>query len=269
MAYVDTGLFSENVLWYEQWQENYRHNSDSTEMTLLYEVLNALVRSIEQYNYVSKEHLPKVRGPQLIILNNNLTSIHVAWQLYLKGFFAESLMIARSLFESLMRILFCEMHPEDWQAVIHDSRVKGERKFNVTNFYRDDLGVDADYLYKYLCSFSHSVNRHTLSDCVKIAREGQKRPISPSIGASESDIVFDQRIILSCVYLFAVLFSNYFEVPELERAKMPDLSNLALATNRLWRIVQEWRGEIPETLVKLRDQIFAIKLQKNTGAHNV
>lgn len=133
-----------------------------------FEVLVELIRTL---NYVKKDKWPQERAVQYILFPECLKTLHRGFEDTLDGYYDEAEMLHRSVFETILRIVFASCYPADWEAVLYDR--DGKRSFKVTPFFRDDLKLDWVYLYSTMCRISHSKTHIHIPMIGKISR-GEK-----------------------------------------------------------------------------------------------
>src|SRR5207244_12566087 len=75
--------------------------------------------------------------------------------------------LTRSVYETFLRIVFISCFPADWTTTVFKPS-PGQVKFNATNFPRDQLRVDWDFIYQ-----THSVVSHNQFDVMRRLGETQ------------------------------------------------------------------------------------------------
>lgn len=125
---------------------------------------------LENINYQDKKHRPYHRFVQWITLKNNMPTLFSAFRLLTDWFYSDAFTMIRSLYESIFRIFFLSYYPESREATLYKPS-NGWKKFNLTNFERDDLWVD--WWYSFLSLKGHSNSAQTIEEIVDIAKNWQ------------------------------------------------------------------------------------------------
>ena len=133
-----------------------------------------LVNLILLINYLDKKSWPKHRILQFLLLKNNLNPLYSAFDRLVKGFYFDATILLRTTYEAFIKILFISYFPNDPYVALASKTPKGQLQFNLTNFLKDHLRVDWNFIYNVSSSFSHSYNFQTLNEAVQIHKQGQK-----------------------------------------------------------------------------------------------
>jgi hypothetical protein len=123
-----------------------------------FEVLNNVIFNT---NYLDKSGWPPHRSTQFFLAADSLKRLFRAMEDALDGFCAEAVVLTRSVYETFLRIVFISCFPKDWTTTLFKPE-KGQIAFKATNFPRDQLKVDWDFIYK-----THSIVSHNLIDTMK------------------------------------------------------------------------------------------------------
>jgi len=129
-----------------------------------YEVLVNIIRST---NFVDKSAWSQHRGVQFFFAADSLKRLFRAMEDAVEGFYDETIVLTRSVYETFLRIVFISCFPADWAATIFKPE-KGKQAFNATNFPHHTLRVDWDFIYK-----THSVVSHNIYDVMRRLAEPQ------------------------------------------------------------------------------------------------
>jgi len=70
-------------------------------------------------NFTPKEKRPEHRAFQWLIIKNNIPSLFYAFQNLHFGSYDATNAIIRSLFESIIKIFFVSLYPEDKESVLY------------------------------------------------------------------------------------------------------------------------------------------------------
>jgi hypothetical protein len=121
-----------------------------------FEEMNMLVQLL---NYPEKSDWTQRKGIQYILYPETMKTLHRAYEDAIDGYYDESLMLVRSVYEVFIKIVFLSCYPNEWEAVFYDR--KGKRNFSLTGFVQDHLKLDWSWLYKLMSKIYHGkVHRH-------------------------------------------------------------------------------------------------------------
>lgn len=135
-----------------------------------------LVESITTgVNYIDKKDWPKYRSVQFLLIVNNITYIHGARILLLKGYWESSLVLCRSALEAFVRILWISCHPQDSEAGV--SKIGNGVQFNFTGFVKDQLKLDW-FDYEFLSMKAHGNRIGVIKDWISINKGTMEYPIT-------------------------------------------------------------------------------------------
>ena len=115
-----------------------------------------LVAVVEQVNYVEKSSWPQHRALQYILLSHNLKAFISAMDRLSKGYYEDSAVLSRTLYETFLRAIFISCHRDDPWGAFPVPSPKGTPKFNATNFARDVLRLDWHPIYSTMSAVAHS-----------------------------------------------------------------------------------------------------------------
>ncbi len=140
---------------------------------LYYELIVEVVMAI---NYIDKTKWPKHRGVQFMLMIHNLKSLYSSFDRLVKGFYEDSIILARPVYEAFIKNIYITCYPDDPYSVV--AKVKREsKKFNLTNFVKFELKLDW-HDYHIFSAIAHSNSYSTLKEACDISRDGQKKPIA-------------------------------------------------------------------------------------------
>jgi hypothetical protein len=172
-----------------------------------------LVNLVLVVNYLDKKlwRLPH-KTIQILLLKNSLYPLYSAFDRLLKGFYTDSTILLRVTYESFIRMLYISYYPDNpYISVIHKSQ-KGQRKFNLTDFLKNTLKVDWNFIYDISSSFSHSYKYQTLTEAIDIHQYGQKGLICFKLEYDEEkaslSMNFSMFLIWCLVKFSRLLFIN-------------------------------------------------------------
>lgn len=105
-------------------------------------------------NFIPKNNWKNHKGIQYLFFPPALKTLHCSFENAMNGYYDESIMLCRSVYETFLRIVFLSCYPNEWEAVYHTR--KGKVGFNVTSFSKDHLKINWESIYKIMCWTSHS-----------------------------------------------------------------------------------------------------------------
>lgn len=138
-----------------------------------YELLAQLVNKV---NYIKKDGWHVSKPVQFLIIAYSLETLNSSFDLLVKGHYADSVILIRSVYESLIRVIYLSCYPNEQYSVFYKKR-DGTREFNLTGFLKDELNLDWERFYSLMSAISHSNGYQILSVVKKFNQEGQKTPI--------------------------------------------------------------------------------------------
>lgn len=136
-----------------------------------------LVKLIELVNYVEKKTWSTARTVQFLAVKNNLAPLYSSYNRLISGFYGDALILLRTVYETMLRILFISYMDCDPYIPFVRNVPDGKPKFNVTNFTRDHLKVEWGSIYRMLSTFAHSNSYDTLADARKLHEQGHTEVI--------------------------------------------------------------------------------------------
>ena len=133
-----------------------------------------LVGAIEQVNYVDQRAWPPHRALQYILLSHNLKAFISAMDRLSRGYYEDSAVLSRTMYETFLRAIFISCHGENPWGAFPVTVPKGVPKFNATNFARDGLRLDWEPIYSTMSAVAHSNFPRVASSLRRIEnREGE------------------------------------------------------------------------------------------------
>ena len=149
--------------------ERNSHEVEFSHLSYHFETLYAfLVRNFSNVNYINnKISWPSYRYVQFINFNKNLPTLYVSFDCLMSGFYGESMMLFRPVYEAFIKNVYITCNPIDPGAVIAGKKGKMNSRFNLTNFIEQELCLDWS---KYFLSstFSHSNQYYVGKEIEKI-----------------------------------------------------------------------------------------------------
>lgn len=219
---------------------------------------SALVEIIDQINFVEKASWPDHRAVQYVLVAYNVKTFSSALDRLRKGYYADCITLTRGLYETFVRILFISCHPDDAYNVLVFKPPKGARTFNLTNFLRDELGLEWETKYGVMSTFAHSNSFQVLSALERaLERSGEPELFGlgfdrdPSL--AEAAIPFLQFVLLAHLRFAAERLAGDVALPDQLASTAAD--SVALLTYGLvnhpkeyWRMVARDLDVLFETL---------------------
>ncbi len=154
---------------------------------LVYENFGKYLKNFEDYfdilnnaifnlNYMPKKHWPQYKGTQFLLFPETLKTLHRAHEDLFDGYYEESMMLLRSVYETYIKMIYIAIHPNDIESIFY--KRAGKRNFNLSNFVKDELNLDWGWLYKLLSSISHGKTYKHLDLWIKTSTGKYKDKIS-------------------------------------------------------------------------------------------
>lgn len=161
-----------------------------------------IVKITKGVNYIEKPDWPKHRSVQFMLIVHNLKNIYSSFDRLVKGFYEDSIVLDRPAYEAFIKVIYITCYPDDPLSVVRGRKSSSGRKFNLTNFVKDELKLDwSDY--RLFSIISHAKAYTVLTEAIKISREGQKEPITLELKFDEElfELGANYIIFLLLVYL--------------------------------------------------------------------
>lgn len=115
-----------------------------------------LVSLVEEVNYVDKATWPQHRALQFMLLSHNMKAFVSAFDRLCKGYYEDSIALARGPYETFARLMFMSCHKDAPYGALFDKTPPGTASFNLTGFLRDELRLDWASIYSTMSVFAHS-----------------------------------------------------------------------------------------------------------------
>lgn len=128
-------------------------------------------------NYIDKKNWPAYRSVQFLLIVHNLKSLYSSFDKLVKGFYEDSIILARPPYEGFIKCIYITCNPSDPYSVITNSKDASGKKFNLTNFLKEELKLDW-IKYQVFSALVHANQYSVLKDTVEIQQAGQKDAIS-------------------------------------------------------------------------------------------
>lgn len=190
---------------------------------LFYDLIVEITRRV---NYIEKSNWPKHRSVQFMLIVYNLKNIYSSFDRLVKGFYEDSIVLDRPAYEAFIKVIYITCYPDDPCSVVSGRKSSSGRKFNLTNFVKDELKLDwRDY--RLFSIISHAKAYSVLTEAIKISRKGQKEPIALEFKFDEelfelgvNDIIFLLLVYLKIIVrLFTTSYNHILKKEMVEKAK--------------------------------------------------
>jgi hypothetical protein len=132
--------------------------------------MSTVIESLQDLSWGADQNRLFQVDVQVLYLCHTFPDLYSAYHLGTRGLPDQGMMLLRTSVESLLRVLFIEMYPGDWESAFVGNRdvkrvggnPKGRNDFVATTLLRDELGAPelTKWLYGKLSEYVHS-NRAT------------------------------------------------------------------------------------------------------------
>ena len=190
-------------------------------------VYDVIVRIVYDINYIDKSKWPGHRSAQFLLMTYNLKSLYSSFDRLVKGFYEDSFILARPVYEAFIKIIYITCYSDNPYYVISGIKEKKDsrRKFNLTNFLKDELKIDW-HSYRLFSAITHSNWYSVLGKAIEI-KNGQREAVALEFKFDQkllevgiNDITFLLLAFLKTIIcLFATGHDYIFKKDILERAK--------------------------------------------------
>ena len=163
---------------------------------------SALAEIIDQINFVERSSWPDHRSLQYVLVAYNVKTFYSALDRLVRGYYEDSITLIRGLYETFVRTLFVSCHPDDAYSALIFNPPKGVKRFNLTNFLRDELHLEWETKYGVMSTFAHS-NSYQVLTALERATQGIGEPerfgisFEYNTALAEAAIPFLQFVLLA------------------------------------------------------------------------
>ena len=184
------------------------------------ETLTVLPCLIQGLNYLPRHDWPKHRSTQYLFLPNICETLYCAKKTLFDGFYDESVILSRSAFDGLMRIVFISCYQTASEAVLVEKAPDGMIRFNMTNFLRDTLKLpEWVNIWQLQSVFTHGKRFRVLKYLADARKTGETPAVSLNLRYDEKGFGFAlNQINFLCYYILRltkVLFPYLETAPRL------------------------------------------------------
>jgi hypothetical protein len=187
-----------------------------------FDVLNDIISSL---NFVPKENWPQYKGLQFLMFPETLKTLHRAFEDTLDGYYEEAIMLLRSVYESYIRMIFVACYPKDYEAIF--IKRKHKRNLNITNFVKDELRFDWEFIYRFTSCIAHAKIYPIAERWIQLSKGKDKYPISLEYKYDKDGISRPMNLSTFLLYVLVNITLAIFK---------EDLSNSKIDQNDVARI---------------------------------
>lgn len=136
-----------------------------------------IVETFHAINYIDKAGWPKHRNALFLLFVYNLKSLYSSFERLIHGFYEDSIILARTVYEALIKSVYITCDPADPYAVVAGAKGNMQKKFNLSHFLKDDLKLEW-HDYRLFSALAHANQYSVLREAVDIHQQGQKEAIA-------------------------------------------------------------------------------------------
>lgn len=193
-----------------------------SQFELYYSLVADLIHAV---NYIDKKNWPAHRSTQFLIAVHNLKTIFSAFNRLIKGYYGDSLILIRPVYEAIIKMIYITCYPDFPYDVAAGKKMGGDKQFNLTNFIKDELKLNW-HDYSMFSAVSHANWIYVLRDGAKYSKEKQTEPIALSYKYDKDFLTvplnFINFLLLAylkfTVTLFATSYNNILKKELIDKA---------------------------------------------------
>lgn len=136
-----------------------------------------IVEIFHAVNYIDKTEWPRHRSVQFLLFVHNLKSLYSSFERLIHGFYEDSIILARPVYEAFIKSVYITCNPADPYAVVAGSKGTMQKKFNLSHFLKDDLKLEW-HDYRLFSAWAHANQYSILREAVDIHQRGQREAIA-------------------------------------------------------------------------------------------
>jgi len=225
-----------------------------------FDVLNNVISSL---NFAPKEKWPQYKNLQYLMFPETLKTLHRAFEDTIDGYYDEAIMLLRSVYETYVKMIFIVCYPEDYEAIFKDKKHK--RNFSLTNFLKDDLHFDWEFIYRFMSYVSHSKMHLILMRLIKLSKGEDKNPIRLEYKYDEDAISRPVNLSTFLLYaLFNFMFETFRDDFSNSRIEEKDIIKMNKIDKALCGILESLPGKF-SSIVKDINKVDEIILKAKQG----
>jgi len=145
-----------------------------SQFELYYDLIVEIFHAI---NYIDKAEWPKHRSAQFLLFVHNLKSLYSSFERLIHGFYEDSIILARPVYEAFIKSVYITCDPTDPYAVVAGLKGNMQKKFNLSHFLKDDLKLEW-HDYRLFSAWAHANQYSVLKEAADIQQQGQKEAIT-------------------------------------------------------------------------------------------
>lgn len=201
-----------------------------------------IVEIFHAVNYIDKTDWPKYRSVQFLLFVHNLKSLYSSFERLIHGFYEDSIILARPVYEAFIKSVYITCDSTDPYAVVSGLKGNMLKKFNLSHFLKDDLKLEW-HDYQLFSALTHANQYSVLKEAKDIFGGEQKDAITLKFQ-------FDKKLFeLGINYISYLLLVNLKAI-------------VALFTTNSNHILKKEMIKKAERLIDLRERAFYLH-QKN------
>jgi hypothetical protein len=170
---------------------------------------NLLIILFDQVNYVKKDDWPEHRTIQFITIVHNLQTLYCAFDLTVRGHHAEAIILARTVYETFIKVVYLSCYPKAGYSVFFKKR-DGTKEFNLTNFLNQELRLDRNSIYTIMSAIAHSKAYLIMTEAQEIATNGQKGKIGLRIKYDKKHLEITINYLYFLLWMFLKITIELF-----------------------------------------------------------
>lgn len=178
-------------------------NKYSNPVKYMEDVTDFMIRIIYELNFLDKSQWPHHRTYQYLFFPGALLSLWRSFQTAIEGFYGESVMIIRSVFESYLRMVFISFYPQSWESAVSKIKLKNRPNFSVSNFIEHKLKVDWVWIYEFQSYYSHAKQFEVIKTLKQTISGVLQEPIVCRLAFDEKQ--FRMCLNFCCISTYALL----------------------------------------------------------------
>lgn len=136
-----------------------------------------IVEIFHAVNYIDKTGWPKYRSVQFLLFVHNLKSLYSSFERLIHGFYEDSIILTRPVYEAFIKNVYITCDPTDPYAVVAGTKGTMQKKFNLSNFLKNDLQLEW-HDYRLFSALTHANQYSVLKEAKDIFEGGQKNAIT-------------------------------------------------------------------------------------------
>ncbi len=217
-------------------------------------------------NYAKKDVWTKRRWHQYLLLHSNMKTIRSSFERAIKGFYMDSVILIRPVYESVILSIFMTCYPECVDYICFDDdyikqNYRGSRMFNLTSFLKKDLGLDWA-TYKILSKSSHINRFEMMSEYKKffVDEDSKSKPINLAINFDKDLLSFGVNYINHILYAYLQMITKFFLIEANQGVSQEKLDQATYFLNLLKKMLLGHEGNFWARVTNDIDDIFEMML---------